>query len=79
MCSLGEKERPAYIDRFEVIDVQFGELPPLLLNVKWAPPLNQKKTFTTGNTSNKANVGSSGSSKSNKHDTTAVSQSIPCL
>eukprot|EP01039_Chlorochromonas_danica_P006027 gene6027-6637_t len=73
MLNKGEKERPAYIDRFEVIDVRFGELPPLLLNVKWAPPLNQKKSFKTTNTSNKANVGTSASCKSGKHDNTAMS------
>mmetsp|Transcript_13452 Transcript_13452/g.14612 ORF Transcript_13452/g.14612 Transcript_13452/m.14612 type:complete len:1345 (+) Transcript_13452:203-4237(+) len=38
----GKNERPAYIDKFEVTEVSFGELPPLLLNVKWSPHLKKR-------------------------------------
>jgi hypothetical protein len=40
------KERPAYIDKFEVTEVTFGELPPLLLNVKWSPMLKKRDKET---------------------------------
>ena len=29
--------RPGFIDKFEVIDAEFGSLPPLLSNVRWSP------------------------------------------
>ena len=35
---LNKGARPDYIDEFKVNDVQFGALPPMLLNVKWSPP-----------------------------------------
>jgi hypothetical protein len=36
------KDRPSYIDKFEVNEVTFGELPPLLMNVKWSPQLKKR-------------------------------------
>lgn len=34
---LNKGKRPEFVDEFRVSDVQFGELPPLILNVKWSP------------------------------------------
>ena len=35
---LNKGPRPDYVDEFKVNDVQFGVLPPLLMNVQWSPP-----------------------------------------
>lgn len=43
LLNKNEKERPAFIDKFTVLGVEFGDLPPLLMNVKWSPPLRKKK------------------------------------
>ncbi|KAJ1414976.1 hypothetical protein B484DRAFT_401615 [Ochromonadaceae sp. CCMP2298] len=34
---LNKGQRPDYVDEFRVENVQFGTLPPLLLNVQWSP------------------------------------------
>ena len=34
---LNKGHRPGYVDAFEVGDVKFGSLPPLLCNVQWTP------------------------------------------
>lgn len=41
MMNKREKERPGYIDRFVVTNVEFGDLPPLLMNVQWSPPVSK--------------------------------------
>lgn len=43
-----KEKLPDYIDKFEVCDVVFGELPPLLCNMKWSPYHNRKKTRMEG-------------------------------
>lgn len=59
MLNKGEKERPAFIDRFTVLDVKFGDLPPLLNNVKWSPPsrADEQQTRRRGKAKSKADKG----------------------
>jgi hypothetical protein len=51
-----KEKLPDYIDKFEVSDVVFGDLPPLLLNMKWSPYRNKKKG---GENTNKASAATS--------------------
>lgn len=66
MLNKREKERPAYIDSFQVTDVKFGELPPLLMNVKWSPYL--KKKTKPESTNAKSEAGKSSTAKSEKKE-----------
>lgn len=47
---LNKGPRPSFIEEFQVLDVEFGALPPLLLNVKWSPPYGKKSNPTETNT-----------------------------
>ena len=61
MLNRRSAERPAYIDEFLVTDVEFGELPPLLMNVKWNPYLAQQKR-PSSNSKGGPKAGSNGAS-----------------
>jgi hypothetical protein len=37
MLNKNSKNRPGFLDEFRVVDVSFGETPPLLLNMQWSP------------------------------------------
>jgi hypothetical protein len=37
---LNKGQRPGFVDEFRVTDVQFGTLPPLLMNMQWLPHMN---------------------------------------
>lgn len=41
---LNRGNRPNFIDEFSVSDVQFGKIPPLLMNIRWCPEYGRKKT-----------------------------------
>jgi hypothetical protein len=51
-----------------VLDVQFGALPPLLLNVKWSPPIRKRQAAGTEATPRKSTSASDATADSDDSD-----------
>ena len=49
--------RPGFIEKFEVVDAEFGSLPPLLSNVRWSP-IYQNYDSAQGQARSKGKAGS---------------------
>ena len=52
---MNKGQRPGFVEKFEVLEVKFGSLPPLLTNIQWCPQYGRQDYFQAQNKSSTDN------------------------